>query len=92
MALHLNAEDFSSPGPASKSGWQTVKQVALANGVELSLVNGVVQAKESTKGVSLAKRYPGDDKSWTLAETITFVFEKGGSFAFAMKMWNEQME
>ena len=77
-----------------RDAWQTVKQKALANGVELSLSrNGKVQALSvsSTQEVASRRRYPGDDQRCTLAETIEFVFAQGGSFAFAMKMWSNEM-
>ena len=91
LALTLTAEDLKDI-TAAQSALENMKMIALANGVELSLCNDVVQAKEiKSNGSMTKKRYPGDDKSHTLAETITFVFEQSGSLGFALKMWKEAM-
>ena len=74
---------------------EVMKKIALSQGVELLLVSGKVQAKEITRNACRRqKRYPGDERwqSWTLAETITFVFGKGGCFNDALKEWYEEME
>ena len=92
IALNFTVQDFRKMTPASRSGWQTVRIEALAKGVDLSFVDGVVQAKQCIEsGPIVKKTYPGDFQSWTLAETIEFVFAKRGSLAYAMRLWNEEM-
>ena len=88
--FHLTADDLSNPGGAMRSAWHTVPGRALSNGVELTLKNGVVQARDRFN-IPHRKIYPGDWQSWTLAETIAFVYGKGGCVAFAMKMWKNEM-
>ena len=93
LAFSLTAEYLSGPGPACKSGWQTVKSVALKHGVELALVNGMVQGKPITEdSSSKKKRFPGKSESLTLADTITIVFGGGGCLNDALKAWYKEME
>ena len=77
-----------------RDAWEMVKHEALAKDVELSLSRwGTVQARSHSITLSppSRRRYPGDDQCYTLAETIEFVFAQGGSFAFAMKLWSNEM-
>ena len=66
--------------------------MALTKGVELTLSNsGIVQAESRGGQSAPRKKFKKDVQGYTLAETIEFVFAQGGSFAFAMKMWSNEM-
>ena len=93
-AIHLDAYDFKYQvgNPAMRHAWEIIKQTALTKGVELTLSNsGIVQAESRGGESAPRKKHPADDQWYTLAETIEFVFAQGGSFAFAMKMWSNEM-
>ena len=93
-AIHLDADDFKYQygNPAMRNAWEIIKQKALTKGVELTLSNsGIVQAKSRGGESAPRKKHPADNQWYTLAETIEFVFAQGGSFAFAMKMWSNEM-
>ena len=92
MALYLDAYDFHRRTPEMIAAWNTIKELALDKGVELTLSNsGIVQAESRGGESAPRKKHPADDQWYTLAETIEFVFAQGGSFAFAMKMWSNEM-
>ena len=92
-AMAAYANEFHSPNPAVRHAWNTIKAIAENNGVELTRSNsGIVQAKSRDGQNAARKKHPADGQWYTLAETIEFVFVQDGSFAFAMNMWNNQME
>ena len=88
-ALRCGAEFFSS-GPPGRDAWKTVRDAALERGVELSMTSSVVKARSLCTHPS-RRRYAGDNTEYTFAETLEFVFSRGGNFAFALKMWTEDM-
>ena len=89
----INASEFHNPSHAMRHAWNTIKAIAENNGVELTRSNsGIVQAKSRDGQNAARKKHPADGQWYTLAETIEFVFVQDGSFAFAMNMWNNQME
>ena len=52
---------------------------------------GIVLAASRGGESAPRKKHPADDQWYTLADTIEFVFAQGGSFAFAMDMWSNEM-
>ena len=92
VALNLPAEFFKIGGPAASDAWAANKEAARKRGVDLNFISstGVVHAT----GPSLDRRRCEEDTTYTyytLAETIEFVFEQGGSLSFALRMWDQEM-
>jgi hypothetical protein len=91
VALTVPAEYFANGYSSGRAAWKTNQDAALTRGVELSLSStGKVQA-QSVAIFRERRRYQGDSKLYTLAETIEFVFAQSGSLGFAFRMWRDEM-
>ena len=91
-ALRCPAEYFRTRSPAASDAWAANAQAAKERGVELNFLpsTGVVQAR-SVSDVE-RRMCVEDTKYYTLAETIQFVFERGGSLSFAFQDVGEDMQ
>jgi len=92
QAAALNTpSEFWLSGCAGRSAFQTVKKHALDHGVILKRHPGGKVSAEHACTIN-EKRYCVQDGGWyCLAETMEYVFDEGGDFNFAMRMWEQML-
>ena len=88
LALQVPSEHFQNGAPG-REAWKAVTEEAMRYNIELRLsYNGEVRA-HSVLPQQERRKCAQDKKYYTLAETIEFVYEKGGSLQFATNMWRD---